>query len=299
MWVQCDSGEVNRPHIRPGKATLLAPVALMAACGVGFLAVYALTVRTTPGRQFGDASLRGALLTSSGVANAVDTILGVVSIASLLAGIAVIALFALARLQRASGVVAVGLVLATNASAWVLKNHLLSRPDLALREVTPATHNSLPSGHTTAVFSVVVAVLFVAPSGWRKSVAVAGGTASIAMALATLSAGWHRAGDSVAGFALVGTWAGLAALVVGALDADGPGTHHRSASNLLQRWLVAMTAGTAGIAACLAVGLVLIPALRTSAVGAVAAFLSGGLLIVATAVAVLIGVQSALVRTGR
>ena len=43
-------------------------------------------------------------------------------------------------------------------------------------------------------------------------------------------------------------------------------------------------------------GLVLIPALRASAVGAVSAFLAGGLLIVATAVAVLIGVQSALVR---
>ena len=291
---------MSRPRIRQDRTDLLAPVALTFVCGVGFAAVYALTVRTIPGRQFGDASLRGAMLTRSGFANGVDTILGVVSIASLLAGIAVIAMFALARLQRARGVVAVGLVLATNVSAWVLKNHLLSRPDLALREVTPATLNSLPSGHTTAVFSVVVAMLFIAPSGWRGGVALPGGTASIAMALATLSAGWHRAGDSIAAFALVGAWAGLAILVVGALDADAPSAPHPSgASPLARRWLVAMTAGTGGIAVCLAVGLVLIPALRGSAVGAVSAFLSGGLLIAATAVAVLIGVQSALVRTDR
>ena len=236
----------------------------------------------------------------SGVAHAVDTVLGVVSTASLLGGIAAIAMLALMTLKRVSGGAAVGLVLAANASAWLLKNHVLSRPDLALSEVTPATHNSLPSGHTTAVFSVVVAILFVVPSRWRTVVAVVGGTTSIVVALATMSAGWHRAGDSVAALALVGGWAGLAALLVGALDAGEPDAAHRSDTNLLvRRWLTAMAAGTGVFAMSLAVGLVLIPALRASAAGAVLAFLAGGLLIVATAFAVLIGVQFALVRTDR
>ncbi len=291
---------MKRPQFLRNRADVVGPVALTVACGVGFAAVYAVTVRTVPGRQFGDASLRGALLTRSGVAAAVDAVLGVVSIAALLAGIAAIAMVALARLQRVPGAVAVGLVLAANASTWVLKNHLLSRPDLGLREVTSATHNSLPSGHTTAVFSVAVAMLFVAPPRWRNSVAVAGGAASVVMALATLSAGWHRAGDSIAAFALVGGWAGIAALVVAAVDADAPRAVLRSGTGpLSRRWLAALTAGAAAVAVCLAAGLALIPALRASAVGAVAAFLTGGLLIVAAAVAVLIGVQSVLAHADR
>ncbi|HZW43187.1 MAG TPA: phosphatase PAP2 family protein [Dermatophilaceae bacterium] len=291
---------MNRPRLLPKRAGLGGSVALTVACGVGFVTVYALTVRTAPGRQFGDASLRGALLTRSGVAAAVDTVLGVVSVAALLGGITVVAMVALARLQRVPGGVAVGLVLAANASTWLLKNHLLSRPDLGLSEVTPATLNSLPSGHTTAVFSIAVAMLFVVPPRWRRTVAFAGGAASIVLALATMSAGWHRAGDSIAAFALVGAWAGLGALVVTALDAEvSRGVHRNGTDFLSRRWLVALTAGTGGVAACLAAGLVLIPVLRASAVGAMAAFLAGALLIVAAAVAVLIGVQSVLAGAGR
>lgn len=291
---------MNRPHQLSKRAGLVGPVALTLACGVGFVAVYAITVRTEPGRQFGDASLRGALLTRSGVAAAVDTVLGVVSIASLLAGVAVVALVALARLQRVPGEVAVGVVLAANASTWLLKNHLLSRPDLGLSEVTPATHNNLPSGHTTAVFSIAVALVFVVPPRWRRSVAVAGGAASIVLALATLSAGWHRAGDSIAAFALVGAWAGVAAFIVTALDTEESRAVHGDRTDLLSRlWLLSLTAGTVGVAVCLAAGLVLIPALRASAVGAVAGFMAGALLIVAAAVAVLIGVRSVLPGNGR
>jgi len=83
---------------------------------------------------------------------------------------------------------------------------LLTRPDLGLREITPATHNSLPSGHTTAVSSVVVALLVVTPARGRPLVAVTGGAAAVVTALATMSAGWHRAGDSIAAFRVVGAW---------------------------------------------------------------------------------------------
>lgn len=79
---------------------------------LGFVVVYALTVRTTPGRQFGDASLRGALVTN---ASAVDAVLSAVSVAALVGGVAAIALIALLRLRRVPGVAAVGLVVAANA----------------------------------------------------------------------------------------------------------------------------------------------------------------------------------------
>ena len=286
---------MNRPRL------LAYSAALTVVCGMGFALVYVLTVRTRPGRRFGDASLRGAQLTESGVAGAVDTVLGVVSVAALLAGIAAIALLALARLQRVPGVVAVGLVVVTNASTWLLKTQVLSRPDLGLNEVTPATHNSLPSGHTTAVFSVAVALLLVASARWRSPLAVVGGTASVVMAVATMSAGWHRAGDSIAAFALVGFWAGLALLIIVARGPDPvpPAVQSSRKSRVSRRWLVAVTGGSAGVAAGLAVALVLIRTLRTSPAGEALAFLSGGLFVVAAAVVVLTGVRLVLARTGR
>ncbi len=286
---------MNRPRLLAYSAVLTV------VCGMGFALVYGLTVRTRPGRQFGDASLRGAQLTESGVAGAVDTVLGVVSVATLLAGIAAIALLALARLQRVPGVAAVGVVVAANASTWLLKTQVLSRPDLGLSEVTPATHNSLPSGHTTAVFSVAVALLLVAPARWRPPLAVVGGTGSVVIAVATMSAGWHRAGDSIAAFALVGFWAGLAVIIIVALGPETvpPAVQPSRKSRVSRRWLALVTSGSTFVAVCLAVGLVLIRPLRTSPAGAALAFLAGGLFVVAAAMVVLIGVQLVLARTGR
>ncbi len=268
-----------------------APGGLTVSCLLGFVLVYVLTVRTTPGRQFGDASLRGALITNSGFVDAVDAVLAVVSAASLLGGVAAIALIALVRQRRTPGLTAVGLLVAANASTWLLKTQLLTRPDLGLREITSATHNSLPSGHTTAVFSVVVALLVVIPARGRPFVAITGGAAAVVTALATMSAGWHRAGDSIAAFLIVGAWAGIAALVT-VLTTDSttyparPPTP-RAGGGSRRRWLIAMTAGSAGVGFCLAFGLVLIPPLRISTAGTVAAFAAGGVLIVAAAVAVL------------
>ena len=299
---------MNRPRL------LAYSAALSALCGAAFTVVYVLTVRTRPGRQFGDASLRGAQLTESGVAGVVDSVLGFVSVATLLAGIAAIALLALTRLQRVPGVVAAGLVVAANASTWLLKNYLLERPDLGLSEVTPATHNSLPSGHTTAVFSVAVALLFVVSARWRAPLALIGGAASVVMGVSTMSAGWHRAGDSIAAFALVGLWAGLAVIVIAVLDPKHVGPEDVDPENLApqrttieptrasrwsRRWLIGLPVGSAGLAVLLALGLVLLRSLRTSIVGSLSAFVAGALLILSAAMVVLIGVQLVLARTAR
>ncbi len=282
-------------------AAAIAPCVLAVTSIVGFVLVYLLTVRTTPGRQFGDASLRGALVTNSAVVDAVDAVLGVVSVATLLGGLAAIALIALVRLRRAPGLAAVGLLVAANTSTWLLKTHLLTRPAFGLREIAPATHNSLPSGHTTAVFSVVVALLVVVPARARRPIAITGGAAAVVMALATMSAGWHRAGDSIAAFLVVGAWAGIAGIATVLADdtaparVPAPGIGDRSGG----RWLIAMTLGSVGVGFCLAFGLVLIRPLRTSTLGAVSAFVCGGVLIVAAAVAVLMGVLLVLKRIDR
>lgn len=278
---------MNWPRVL-NRSGLVAAGELTALCGCGFAAVYVLTVRTTPGREFADASLRGAGFAYSSVAEAVDAALGVVSVATLLATLAAVALVALVRLRRVPGLTAVGLLIATNASTWALKTRLLTRPDFGLSEITPASHNSLPSGHTTAVFSAVIAFMIVVPARARRLIATVGGACAVMTALATMSAGWHRAGDSIAAFLLVGLWAGIAALV-GVLATDDvqiplvdPSVGGRSL-----RWLATIIIGSAGLASALGFGLVLVPPLRTSSIGAGLAFLAGGMLIVAAAIAVL------------
>ncbi len=295
IW--CDSDKVIGGRAWDRRVAVTAAGMLTVGSVLGFVLVYALTVRTMTGRRFGVASLRGALVTNSSVVDAVDAVLGVVSVATLLGGVAAISLVALLRLRRVPGVAAVGLLVAANASTWLLKTHLLTRPDLGLREITPATHNSLPSGTTTAVFSVVVALLVVVPARGRRLVAITGGAGAVVMALATMSAGWHRAGDSIAAFLVVGVWAGIAG-IVSVLAADrlpvrGPTLPLGDRA----RRLIAMTLGSAALGFLLAFGLVLIPALRTSTFGAVSAFVAGGVLIVAAAIAVLMAELLVLERT--
>ena len=265
----CESGSMTSRRALDTKAAVTTSGVLALASVIGFVLVYLLTVRTAFGRQFGDASLRGALVTSSTVVDAVDAVLGVVSVATLLGGLAAIALIALVRLQRVPGVTAVGLLVAANSSTWLLKTHILTRPDLGLREITPATLNSLPSGHTTAVFSVVVALCVVLPAGARRPVAITGGAAAVVVSLATMSAGWHRAGDSIAAFLVVGAWAGIAGVVTVLAAERVPARvpEPRVGVRSWRRWLIAMTLGSAGVGLCLACGLVLISPLRAGTVG--------------------------------
>ncbi len=261
-----------------------------------FVLVYVLTVRTLEGRLLGDASLRGALLTSSSLAGITNQVLNVVSVASLLATVALIAVIALVRLARLTGLVAVAILVASNVSTLVLKNYVLARPDLGADEVTPATLNSMPSGHATAAFSAVVALIFVLPRRWRFTTAVFGLAYTTITGLATMAAGWHRAGDSIAAFLLVGAWSMLAAAVLVAAT-DSPAEVAGSmtgAQSPMRRWIEAASIGCVALGVTLGLALTAIPPLRDATAGFAAAFLAGGLLIAGTSGAVLIAVLSAL-----
>lgn len=243
---------------------------------LAFLVVYWVSVRTVAGREFGDAALRGALLTRDAFSRTVDRVLDVVSVASLAGALALVATIALVRLARVTGLAALGLVVAANGSAWLLKHHLLPRPDLGLDEYTPATLNSLPSGHTTAVFSAVAAVLVVLPARWRPPAAIAGGMLALVTAMATMSAGWHRAADSVAAMLLVGFWTCVAvAVVVSLTGSRGPGATMRSLPRApATRWLVPVTAGALALGMALALLLHAFSGLRDSSLGNALALLA-------------------------
>lgn len=295
-----------RQDRRPGGTYVVARLSSVALVfALGFAVVYYVTVRTVPGRRLGDTSLRGGLLTRSALTGTVDVVLNVVSIATLLGAVAVVAVIALVRLARLQGLAAIGLLVGANGSAWLLKNALLERPDLGISEVAPATLNSLPSGHSTAVFSALAALLFVLPRRWRLAGATVGAVATTVVAVATMSAGWHRPGDSVAAFLLVGLWTTLAVVgvVVGSPRRPDDLTHSRAQSRTQSRtqsrarsprWLAACAAGASVLGLVLAVGLVSAPVVRDSAVGSTTGFLAGALLIVGAATGVLVGILAVL-----
>ncbi|MFY9915742.1 MAG: phosphatase PAP2 family protein [Nocardioidaceae bacterium] len=185
-------------------------IAWLVAAAVGSLglvvAIYVVAVRTTRGRVLDGASLRGAAQSRSSATDLVQRLLDAVSVASLVIAVLSLVIIALLRFRRDLAVAAVVVVLGSNLTTQVLKR-VLPRPDLGLSETTPATLNSLPSGHTTVAFSIAVALVIVSPIALRPLLAVAGTIYASATALATLTAGWHRPSDSLAAFFIVTAWA--------------------------------------------------------------------------------------------
>jgi hypothetical protein len=269
--------------LTPRRRTLAWLLLALAGCVAAFVLAYWFTVQTVTGRQLADAALRGATITRSSGA-AVDATLDVVTATALIAAVAAIAVVALIRMQRTRGLVAIGLLLAANASGRILKVYVLPRSDLGLAESAPATLNSLPSGHTTAAFSIGVAALFVVPSLLRTATAAAGILFSSAVAIATLSAGWHRVADSLASFFLVTAWSTVAGVVIVLSEPDFmPADRLTRGSHRARRWILGLAIGLTLIAATVIAALVADRQFRESAAGPPAAFVAGALLIMGTA----------------
>ncbi|QBX55511.1 phosphatase PAP2 family protein [Nocardioides seonyuensis] len=262
------------------------PAMLATAYAVAFVLVYVVSVRTEQGRLVSDAALRGAIASGSPIRDTVDSVLDVVSVGSLLGAVAVVAVIALLRLDRIRGLAAIGLLVVANVVSRVLKSYVLERPDLGLDEIGPATLNSLPSGHATAAFSAVTALLIVLPPAWHAATALAGGGFATVIALATMFAGWHRTADAMASFLVVGVCTMVALSVVAAYAEPRP---HASAPVGLRWWLVVSGASLA-IGAALGGGLSTLAPVRDSLAGGLLAFLSAGLLIIGTVLAVLAGI---------
>lgn len=267
-------------------------VLLAGLSAVACTAIYQVSVRTVRGRVLSDTSLRGALQTGSALADTVDAVLNVVSVASLLGAVALVAVVALVRLERTLGLVGVAVLVGANSSTWLLKNHLLSRPDLGLPEVAPATLNSLPSGHSTAAFSAVAALLVVLPRRWRLPAAMAGAAYATVTALATMSAGWHRAGDSVAAFLVVVVWAVLGATALLLLGAPRPAPEVPPPTAV--RWPLACGTGVGLLGATLALALVAADPLQRTGAGPWLAFGAGALLIAGTSLVAVVVVLLAM-----
>ncbi len=183
---------------------------LLVASLMGVVATAYVALYTAWGQSYDERARR--LLEGGGTSlNAhVLEVLSQVTIGT--AALALLAMLVVALIRRRFrvGLAALMLVAGANLSTQVLKLYLLDRVDFG-----HGINNSLPSGHTTVVFSLVLAGILVAPRGLRWLVALLGAAVGSLTGLGTVIAGWHRPGDVVAALLVCTFWAALASAVAG------------------------------------------------------------------------------------
>lgn len=96
------------------------------------------------------------------------------------------------------------MVLGANLMTQVLKSFLISRPYYGIGFDLP---NSFPSGHTTVLMSLALALVVVSPQRIRTAVAtIASSVVSLALIVIIVS-GWHRPSDIIGGILMAFMWA--------------------------------------------------------------------------------------------
>lgn len=171
---------------------------MVAAAGFVFAAVvYVLAVLTRTGQTIENAALRGADQDDVSETDAAWTALGQITVYSLAAAVLAVALVGVLRKRWDLTIAAVGVIVAGQLVAQVLKRFVLPRP--ALVDVTgDYAHNSLPSGHTTIAMTVLFAAIIVVPWKWRGVMLFFVLPWATAIGQYTLTAKWHRLSDTLA-----------------------------------------------------------------------------------------------------
>jgi membrane-associated phospholipid phosphatase len=161
-------------------------------------------------------------------------------------------LVALFRGRRRIAFAAGTLILGANVTTELLK-HLLAAPRpgaLFPFGIAPVPPVSWPSGHSTAVMSLVLATVLTVPARLRPAVAAVGGCLAIGVGYSLLATGRHYPSDVLGGFLVASTWA---LLTVAALRAaEG---RHPSARRSVER--ISMRAALGPIGAVLLAALLL------------------------------------------
>lgn len=141
---------------------------------------------------------------------AVLSVLGRVSIGTILAVSVICVMLAILRGRVRLAVAALVVIAGSNVTTQLLKEVVLERSQLDV--IAP---NSLPSGHTTVVAGAVGAMLLVSPRALRLLVVVAGAFAVMLTGASTIVAGWHRPADIVAALAVCLAWTAAGAIMAG------------------------------------------------------------------------------------
>lgn len=197
----------------------LAPVARAAAVSIlsaaGVVVVYAVFVRTGAGQAVDQAALDHLADGATGrleVAAWLRTV-SLAWVAALACGCVAIGL---ARRQPLAAVLAAAVIAGANLTTQALKHAVFERPHLGHEWA-----NSLPSGHTTVVASLVLAALLVVPPAWRWITTLVGAAAVTVTGVGTVVANWHRPSDVVAALLVALAWGAAALAVVSATTPPG------------------------------------------------------------------------------
>jgi membrane-associated phospholipid phosphatase len=193
------------------------PLFLTAILGIVVTAWIALY--TTTGQHYDETAMQVLDGAGSTVNDRLVRLLEQVSVGSAVIALLVMIAVALVRGRFRLAVAAVVLVLGANLTTQVLKRYLLTRPDLGVDSI--GMINTLPSGHTTVVFSLALAAVLVSPRALRGLVAFVGSAVGALTGLATVMAGWHRPSDVVAGLLVTVAWAALVSGLLAGTPRDG------------------------------------------------------------------------------
>lgn len=255
----------------------------MAALVTAFGACYLFFVHSRVGQWIDEAALLGgqAFLAADTTRKPALAFLDYMPAVS--AGIAAIVLFlALIRRKDFARPIIAGLsILGAAGTTQLLKHVLLERPDL---NISAATGNSYPSGHTTFAAAAMMSLFLVAPIAQRPFVALIGWSYAAIAGASTLVLGWHRPSDVVAAYLVSAFWVLLAGLLL--RHWHGPTDQEHSLkslkSGLCQRILASFAAlGALGVSASMILVL-LLPHPKVSGVSeaGLLVFLGAGLVMI-------------------
>jgi membrane-associated phospholipid phosphatase len=179
---------------------------------VAFLAIYAVFVRTGTGQRLDQVAIRyvgQGRATRADVATVLDWITsGLILVVStacvVIAGIRGRWVLAAGALVEVAG---------ANLTTQTLKKVLLSRPDFGY-----GVSNTFPSGHTTVVTSLVLALLLVVPHAGRWLVELAGSVCIAVIGVGTVVTTWHYPSDVMGGLLVPLVWSVLVLTAVSVIE---------------------------------------------------------------------------------
>lgn len=214
-------------------------------CGVALVVLYALAVWTPLGQRFEDRTLDAAapLILTNDALRAVDT-LNTMSPMAMLAILSSVTLIGTLRGGWRLGRTGLALMLAPIVAAEIGRR-VIPRPILLAHGIR-RLDQSFPSGHTVGAAAVLCALLLVVAPRWRVPLTIAVSVWSVSVAVATVTANWHRTSDTLGSDLLAVGATGLAVAFLATPDAVGSAGTSRPRKSIVRIGL--MSLGIAAVA---------------------------------------------------
>ena len=179
-------------------------------CVVAFVVLYLFFVRDVAGQAIDQLAFNGAEDGSTGT-TVTRRLLDLIPSVMVAVGAIVSLVIAMVRRAWFPLVVGVSAAMAAVVTTQLLKNVILTRPELGVDGYIP---NSFPSGHTTVAAASALVVFLVASAHTRWLAGTVGATFAVAAGVSTLVSLWHRPSDVIAALLVVAFWGCVAGAVL-------------------------------------------------------------------------------------